>query len=154
MTMTVLLALHIVAATIWVGGMFFAYVVLRPAVGGIEPAPERPRLWRRVFHRFFLFVSGSVLVLLASGYAMLFLVFGGFAGAGVYIHVMHGIGWIMFLAYGHLRFAVWPKFRDAVDAGDFEQAGARLNLIRKIVHVNLALGMITIIVGATGPYWP
>lgn len=154
MTMTVLLALHIVAATIWVGGMFFAYVVLRPAVGGIEPAPERPRLWRRVFHRFFLFVSGSVLVLLATGYAMLFLVFGGFAGAGVYIHIMHGIGLIMFLAYGHLRLAVWPKFRDAVDAGDFEQAGGRLNLIRKIVHVNLGLGMVTIIVAATGPYWP
>ncbi len=35
-----------------------------------------------------------------------------------------------------------------------EQAGRRLGLIRKIVHVNLALGMITMIVAATGPYWP
>ena len=154
MTMTVLLALHIVAATVWVGGMFFAYVVLRPAIGGIEPAPERARLWRRVFHRFFLFVTISVLVLLASGYAMMFLVFGGFAGAGVYIHIMHGIGWLMFLAYGHLRFAAWPKFRNAVDAGDFDQAATRLALIRKIVHVNLGLGLITIVIGATGPYWP
>ena len=154
MTMTVLLALHIVAATIWVGGMFFAYAVLRPAVGGIEPATERARLWRRVFHRFFLLVTLSVLVLLATGYGMLFLVFGGFAGAGVYIHIMHAIGWIMFLAYGHLRFAAWPKFRNAVDAGDFDQAGKRLALIRKIVLVNLVLGMITVVIAGTGPYWP
>ncbi|WPZ32822.1 CopD family protein [Thalassobaculum sp. OXR-137] len=154
MTMTVLLALHIVAATVWVGGMFFAYVVLRPAVGGIEPAPERPRLWRRVFDRFFLFVSISVLTLLATGYAMLFVVLGGFANAGIHIHIMNGVGLLMMLMYGHLRFAVWPKFRNAVDAGDFEQAGTRLVLIRKIVHVNLGLGMITMIVAATGRYWP
>jgi uncharacterized membrane protein len=154
MTMTVLLALHIVAATIWVGGMFFAYTVLRPSMGALEPASERPKLWRRVFARFFLFVSVSVVALLASGYAMLFLVFGGFGGAGVYIHIMHGIGLIMFLAYGHLRFAAWPKFRNAVDAGDFPQAATRLALIRKIVLVNLVLGLITIVVGSTGRYWP
>ncbi|MDF1793302.1 MAG: CopD family protein [Thalassobaculaceae bacterium] len=154
MTMTVLLALHIVAATIWVGGMFFAYVILRPAIGGIEPASERPKLWRRVFQRFFLFVSIAVITLIATGYAMLVHVFGGFAGAGIYIHIMHGVGLIMFLAYGHLRFAAWPKFRNAVDAGDFAEAGQRLGLIRKIVAVNLGLGWIAIIAGATGPYWP
>ncbi|MEQ8586246.1 MAG: CopD family protein [Thalassobaculaceae bacterium] len=154
MTMTVLLALHIVAATIWVGGMFFAYVVLRPAVAGIEPPPERVKLWRRVFDRFFTYVSLSVLALLASGYGMLFIGFGGFAGAGAYIHIMHLTGLVMFLAYGHLRFAAWPKFRKAVDADDFEQAGRRLGLIRKIVAVNLALGWITVIVGSTGRYWP
>lgn len=154
MTMTVLLALHIVAATIWVGGMFFAYVVLRPAVGGIEPPPERARLWRRVFERFFLYVSLSVLALIATGYGMIFLVFGGFAGVDPYVHIMHAVGLIMFLAYGHLRFAAWPKFRNAVDSDDFEQAGRRLGLIRKIVAVNLGLGWVTVIVGATGRYWP
>lgn len=154
MTMTVLLALHIVAATIWVGGMFFAYVILRPSIGGIEPAAERPKLWRRVFERFFQYVTISVITLIATGYGMLFLVFGGFANAGIYIHVMHGVGLVMFLAYGHLRFAAWPKFRNAVDAADFAEAATRLGLIRKIVALNLGLGWITIIAGATGPYWP
>lgn len=154
MLMTILLALHIVAATVWVGGMFFAYVILRPSMGGIEPPPERPKLWRRVFERFFVYVSISVITLLATGYIMMFHVFGGFAGAGSHIHVMHLTGWVMFLAYGHLRFAAWPKFRNAVDAGEFEEAGKRLGLIRKVVAFNLGLGWITIIAGATGPYWP
>lgn len=154
MTMTILLALHIVAATIWVGGMFFAYVILRPSMGGIEPASERPKLWRRVFERFFLFVSISVLTLLITGYAMLFLHFGGFAAAGLYIHIMNAVGLVMFAAYGHLRFAAWPKFRNAVDAGDFEDAGRRLATIRKVVAINLGLGWVTVITAATGPYWP
>jgi len=154
MLMTILLALHIVAATIWVGGMFFAYVILRPSIGGIEPASERPKLWRRVFERFFLFVSISVVTLLATGYAMLFLHFGGFAGAGVHIHLMNALGLVMIAAYGHLRFAAWPKFRRAVDDGAFEEAGKRLTTIRYIVATNLGLGWVVIITAATGPHWP
>ena len=154
MLMTVLLALHVVAATVWVGGMFFAYVILRPSVGGIEPATERPKLWRRVFDRFFLYVSISVVTLFATGYGIIFLVYGGFAGLGFHIHLMNLTGLIMFAAYGHLRFAAWPKFRNAVDDGDFETAGKRLNLMRYIIAVNLGLGWITILTAITGPYWP
>ncbi|NQW08282.1 MAG: CopD family protein [Alphaproteobacteria bacterium] len=151
--MTILLTLHVITATIWVGGMFFAYVVLRPSIGEIEPPAERPRLWRRVFERFFLWVSISVLVLLATGYAMIFLVFGGFSAAGIHIHVMNATGLLMFLVYGHLRFGVWPKFRRAVDADDFTTAAAKLVSIRRIVAINLGLGWVTIVAGATGRYW-
>jgi putative copper export protein len=35
-TMTVGLVLHILGAIVWVGGMFFAYMVLRPAAGEME----------------------------------------------------------------------------------------------------------------------
>ena len=37
MTSAAATALHVLAAVVWVGGMFFAYLVLRPAVGGIAP---------------------------------------------------------------------------------------------------------------------
>jgi len=60
------LALHIVAAVIWVGGMFFAYMVLRPSAGPLEPALRLP-LWHRVFGRFFPWVWASIVALLASG---------------------------------------------------------------------------------------
>jgi len=40
--LTVGVAFHVVAAVIWVGGMFFALVVLRPATGPLEP-PVRLR---------------------------------------------------------------------------------------------------------------
>ncbi len=149
-----LVALHILAAVIWVGGMFFAYVVLRPSVGGIEPAAERPRLWRRVFARFFPWVSAAVLVLIASGYALVFGQFGGMAGIGLHVHLMQGIGWIMFLLYGHLYFASWGRFRRAVDAGDLQAAGPALASIRRIVAINLVLGLIVVVIGASGRYWP
>ena len=152
--LTLLLAVHIVAAVIWVGGMFFAYVCLRPAVAGIEPPMERPKLWVRVFGKFFPIVGLSVIALLVSGYLMLFGAFGGFSGAGAYIHIMHLTGLLMCLLFGHLYFAVWPKFRRAVEAEDGEIAGAKLNTIRWIVATNLGLGWITVIVGSTGRYWP
>ena len=78
--MTILVALHILAAVVWVGGMFFAYMVLRPSAGPLEP-PARLALWQRVFGRFFPWVWASIAVLLISGYTMLFVHFGGFAAA-------------------------------------------------------------------------
>jgi|SRR5580658_248823 uncharacterized membrane protein len=146
------LALHILAAVLWVGGMFFALQVLRPAAGALEPALRLP-LWRRVFGRFFPWVWASVAVLLVSGYAMVFWGFGGFAGVGLHVHVMQVIGIVMVLAYAHLYFAPWRRFRRAVDAGDFAAAAKPLDQIRQIVTVNLVLGLIVVVVGATGRYW-
>ncbi|WP_205620575.1 CopD family protein [Nisaea denitrificans] len=152
-TMIIALAIHIVSAVIWVGGMFFAYSVLRPSMGTLEAAPDRLRLWRAVFARFFRYVIIEIVLLLGSGYWMIFMEFGGFAGAGMHIHIMNLTGFLMMGLFGHLYFAEWLKFRRAVDAEDFPTAGARLNRIRLIVGTNLGLGWVTIIVGATGRYW-
>ena len=47
----VLLMLHLSSAIVWVGGMFFAYVCLRPAAIELLEPPARLRLWRGVFSR-------------------------------------------------------------------------------------------------------
>src|SRR5262245_19315778 len=73
--------LHIPVAVVWVGGTFAIYVCLRPALVTLEP-PQRLRLMRVTFQKFFPWVWTAVLLLLASGYSMVFIVFGGFAGAG------------------------------------------------------------------------
>jgi len=150
--MTVLVALHALAAVLWVGGMFFAYMVLRPSAGPLEP-PARFALWHRVFSRFFPFVWASIAVLLASGYAMLFIRFGGFAGAGLYIHVMQATGILMMLLFLHLFFAPWRRFSRAVAAGAWSDAAAALDQIRRIVAINLVLGVITVAAGASGRFW-
>jgi uncharacterized membrane protein len=146
------IALHILAAVFWVGGMAFAYIVLRPATGPLDP-PVRLALWRRVFERFLPWVGLGIVVLLVSGYGMIFLVFGGFGGVPAYVNVMQGLGIIMVLLYLHLYFAPWPRFRGAVDHGALTQAAAQLNQIRIIVAVNLVIGIVTVIVGASGRYW-
>ena len=151
--MPVLVALHALAAVIWVGGMFFAYAVLRPSAGPLE-TPARLALWHRVFGRFFPWVWLSIAVLLVSGYAMLFVRFGGFAGVPLHINVMQATGILMIGLFFHLYFAAWKCFSRAVDEGTLTDAGAALGQIRRIVAINLALGLLTVAVGASGRFWP
>ena len=151
--MALLIALHILAAVVWVGGMFFAYIVLRPSAGPLEP-PLRLALWSRVFGRFFPWVWASIAALLISGYAMLFVHFGGFAGAPPHINVMQVTGIVMMLLFLHLYFAPWRRFSRAVEAGALQDAATSLNQIRRVVAINLVLGLITVIVGVSGRFWP
>ena len=146
------LALHILSAVVWVGGMFAAYVCLRPAAGGLEP-PQRLALWRGFFQRFFPWVWVSVVLLLASGYWMLVTTFGGFAKAPLYINLMQTVGLIMVALYAWLFHGPWLKFKRAVDAQQWPEAGAQLNRIRQIIAVNLPLGLIVVAIGGTGRFW-
>jgi uncharacterized membrane protein len=147
-----LIGLHLLAALFWVGGMAFAYTILRPATGPLDP-PARLGLWRRVFARFLPWVGVAIIVLLASGYGMVSAVFGGFRGLPMYVNAMQGIGIVMMLLYLHIMFAPWKRFRTAVDGGAFPEAAKNLNQIRILVGINLILGVITVLIGATGKYW-
>ncbi len=150
--MTIGLIIHSLLAAIWVGGMFFAYIILRPSLQELGPL-VRLGLWRAVFKRFFPWVWMSVLGLLASGYFMIFFGFGGFAGAGLHVHIMHLTGLIMAALFVFLYYVPWTAFRQAVDKEDLPTAAARLGTIRKIVGANLALGLLTVALGASGRYW-
>jgi uncharacterized membrane protein len=147
-----LVALHILSAVVWVGGMFFAYVVLRPAAGPLEP-PERFALWHRVFGRFFPWVWASIVLLLVSGYSILFHSFGGFAMAPLHVNVMQGIGIVMILLFLHLFFAPWRRFGHAVERKAWPEAAKELGQIRRIVAINLTLGLLTVAAGASGRFW-
>jgi uncharacterized membrane protein len=148
----VLIALHVLAAVVWVGGMFFAYMVLRPSASALAPE-ARLNLWHGVFRRFFPFVWASIAVLIASGYGMMFLAFGGFAGAPLYIHAMQGTGILMMLLFLHLFFGPWRRFGAAVRTAQYPEAGKLLGEIRRVVATNLLLGLLTIVGGASGRFW-
>jgi uncharacterized membrane protein len=150
--MTFLVALHVLAATIWVGGMFFAYLVLRPAAAGLEP-PQRLALWARIFGKFFYWVWLAVILLPLTGYAMIFGWFGGMQNVSVHVHAMQLLGWIMTLAYLHLFFAPYRRLQRAVTAADWSAAGTQLAQIRWIVLFNLTLGLAVVAIAAGGRYW-
>ncbi|HVH80746.1 MAG TPA: hypothetical protein VM782_15225 [Stellaceae bacterium] len=145
---SIALIVHIFSAVVWVGGMFFALIVLRPASGPLDP-PQRLALWERVFSGFFPWVFAAIALLLISGFT-LFL--GGYA-IGPYVHLMMAIGILMMLIFFHLYFAPWKRFRVALAAGDNVAAAAQLNQIRFIVTVNLVLGLLTAAIGGSGRYW-
>jgi len=145
-------AAHALAAVVWVGGMFFAYVVLRPSLGFLEP-PQRLTLWSAVFSRFFVWVWLAVAILLGTGYHMVFAELGGFDQAGLYILLMHGIALLMTALFAFLFFVPFPRFRAFVAAGDWPDAAGQLNLIRRIVATNLVLGLVNILVATSGRFW-
>jgi len=147
-----LLAVHLLAAVFWVGGMAFAYTVLRPAAGALDPAVRLP-LWRRVFARFLPWVGVSIVALLVSGFGMMLLIFGKPSTQLPYVQIMATTGIIMMLLFLHLIFAPWRRFRDALDRGALPEAAKSLNQIRVVVGINLLLGVLTIVVGGTGRYW-
>jgi uncharacterized membrane protein len=149
---TIALILHILAATVWVGGMFFAYQVLRPASAALESGP-RLELWGRVLGLFFPWVFAAIALLLLSGYWMVFAAFGGFRGLALYINLMQGIGILMMLLFFHLYFAPFRRFRAALARQDWAAGARQLAQIRLIVAINLVLGLVTVAIGGSGRYW-
>lgn len=149
--MAVAITLHVLAAVIWVGGMFFAYMALRPAAGVLDPSVRLP-LWVRTFARFFPWVWAAVVLLPATGYWMIFNVFGGFAGAALYIHAMQGLGILMALIFLHVFFAPYRRLRQAVATQNWPEAARRLGQIRMLIGLNLLLGLATIVIAVAGEH--
>ena len=150
--MAILVGLHILAVVVWVGGMFFAYNVLLPSAGPLASA-ERLALWHRVFRRFFLWVWASIVVLLTSGYGMIFVYLGGFSRAGLHVDIMQVTGMLMMLLFLHLFFSPWRRFCHAIETRAFSEAVKELDRIRRIVAINLVLGILTVAIGASGRFW-
>jgi uncharacterized membrane protein len=146
------IGLHALSATLWIGGMFFAYQVLRPVAAGQLDPPQRLRLWSGVFARFFPWVWLFVIVLPASGYWLAFGVFGGLGGLGLHVHVMQALGWLMIGLFLHLYFAPFRRLKESVITEDWPEAGRQLNQIRRIVGMNLGLGLVVVAVAAGGRY--
>lgn len=143
MTALVLLkALHVLCAVVWVGGMFFAILVLRPSLGVLEPA-GRLALHAQVFQRFFRVVWHVMPLIILTGYAMIFGFFGGMAGVRWPVHVMMLLGLIMAAIFAFLYFVPYRRFRTATDA---PAKAAAVDAVRKLITMNLALGLVAIVV--------
>ena len=140
--------LHVLSVVIWVGGMFFAYMALRPiAAERLEP-PQRLNLWEGVFGRFFPWVWASVALILLSGLYMM----AQLGKPPVYVMLMFVLGVVMMLLFAHVFFAPFKRLKRAVAAQDWKAGGAALGQIRKLIAINLTLGVLTVTVATLGAY--
>lgn len=144
-----LLTLHSLAAVLWIGGIFFAFMVLRPVSTTLEP-PARLQFWTAVFARFFPWVWVFIGVLVISGYVDLFARFGGFQAPG-YLVVMQMIGWIMILLFAWLSFVLVGRLHRAVRGQRWPDAAAAMQPIRQIMAINLMLGIVITVIGVARP---
>lgn len=150
--MALLISLHVLFVVIWVGGMFFAYMALRPAAASVLEPPQRLSLWAASFSRFFPWVWGAIVIILVTGLLLIFKYFGGMAGTAVYIHAMLGLGVLMMLIFVHVFFAPYQRLKRAVAAQDWPAGGKALNQIRVLIAINLSLGLLTVLVATVGKY--
>lgn len=134
--------LHLVAAILWLGGMAFMLLALRPSLATLQTPAQRLPLLAAVLRRFFVLVWAAIGILLLSGGYM----FGhaGAQAAPIGWHLMTGIGVLMVLIFGHIYFALFRPIQRAVAAADWPAAARRAELVAKLVAVNFVLGWLAV----------
>ncbi|WP_347904487.1 CopD family protein [Pseudomonas purpurea] len=143
--------LHVLAALIWVGGMFFAWMVLRPAAMKALEGPARLKLWVEVFQRFFVWVWVAVVMLPLSGVGLIHLRFSGFETAPRYVQIMMGLYVVMTALFIRIQALQLPELRKAVLAEDWPSGAATLGNIRRLVGINLLLGLLVVAIASARP---
>jgi uncharacterized membrane protein len=146
--MRIALWLHLLATVVWVGGMFFAHVALRPAAAALPP-PVRLPLVSATLATFLMWVAAAVVTIITTGFMMIF-ARGGFGAVGGSVHVMTVLGLVMATIYGFIMAVPFPRVRAGVAAGNLQAAGEALTQVRRLVGVNLVLGLVTITVAVLG----
>ncbi|MCM2289915.1 MAG: hypothetical protein NDI67_12885 [Sulfuritalea sp.] len=139
--------IHLLAVIVWVGGMFFAHVCLRPVAAAQLPPPQRLPLLAAVLGRFFVAVGVALLLLWGSGLVR-------FAQVGaeipVHWHAMLGLGSVMTIIFAVIVLRFYCPMLVALAAQDWPQAGKAMNSIRVLVLTNLILGFVTVAVAMLG----
>jgi len=146
--MVVSLLFHVLGIVVWVGGMFFAYMALRPVAASVLEPPQRLTLWAGVFGKFFPWVWVSVLLILLTGLHMMALF--GWLAAPLYVLAMLAIGLLMMLIYLVVFFMPYAKLKRAVAGQNWKAGGAALGQIRQLIGINLVLGLLTIVLVFAG----
>ncbi|MGN8341979.1 CopD family protein [Pseudomonas sp. SMV71] len=143
--------LHLLAALVWVGGMFFAWMILRPAAMAALEGPARLKLWLEVFQRFFVWVWVAVVLLPISGTGLIHLRFSGFETAPRYVQIMMGLYVVMAALFIRIQALQLPSLRSAVEGQDWPAGAAVLGKIRQLVGINLLIGLLVVAIGAARP---
>ncbi|MEI6414119.1 MAG: CopD family protein [Pseudomonadota bacterium] len=146
----VAIILHLLGTLIWVGGMFFAHMTLRPAAAELLDPPQRLPLLNRVLQGFFRWVWLAVAVILATGFWMNFGPLGG--PVRLAVHLMMGIGLLMTGIFIYIWTVPYRGLAAAVRVADWPAAGVRMKVIRSLILTNLILGLIATILGGVSRF--
>lgn len=148
--------LHLLSLIVWIGGMVFVPFFLRPAAARLE-APDRVQLMHDVLGRFFNAVLTAAGLVLVTGVWMIGRVAKQTVQAGASFNmpvtwmVMAVLGLLMMAIFGHIRFGLYKRLTRAVTASAWPAGGEVLASIRTWVLVNLALGVLIVVLTLVGP---
>ena len=145
------LILHLVAINVWVGGTFFAIVILGRAITNISAA-QQLALWQLVLQRFFNWAWIAVFILLISGTWMVNSIYGGFDTIPVYIILMGLIALLMISVFIYIYFFPYRQYKLLLQMNDIDSCIRKLAVIRFAGTINMILGICVVVVIGSGPY--
>jgi uncharacterized membrane protein len=148
--MAIAVTLHLLGVIVWVGGMFFAHMVLRVALNKMLEPQVRLPLMLTVFDSFFPWVWASVILILASGYWMLFVVYE--TESTFWLNFMSVVGTLMAVIFLFIYAIPYHQLGRALKTRDMPRAVSAISQIRQLILVNLTLGTVTTVVTLFGKY--
>ena len=147
-------AIHLLAAVVWVGGMFFMVACLRPAASVLEP-PQRVRLMHATMRRFFAVVAVAATLALLSGTTMIVLARNEAVRAGLVFNMpldwyaMAVLFFVMLGVFAHVL-VLFRRLDQVVAAARWPDAAGLLSAIRWEVTINLVIGVFIIVLVRLG----
>jgi uncharacterized membrane protein len=138
---SLVLAIHLIGMTAWVGGMVYAVFVLRPSLGLLD-ATQRASVHLQSLTRFFRIVWHTMPTVLVTGWLMI-LHEGGFAVVSWQVNAMQLLGLAMAGLFARIYFGPFQKARRAI-----RPQPATFDSIRALVTINIGLGLLTILAAA------
>lgn len=150
--LAVLLALHLLFAVIWVGGMAFAWLCLRPAAGETLASAYRARLWQATLSRFFAMIWFAAPGLALTGYRLASRLYGPPDAYPWHVAAMHIAAWVMIALFLIARFVPYRRLERALTADDAASAAAAMGGLRRVVGANLLVGVAVVLVAGAGRY--
>lgn len=142
--------LHLAAGIVWMGGMAFMLLALRPAAISVLDAHHRNRLMGAVWGRFFIVVAVAIAVLFFSGMHLYTAIFRatrlatGEGGVPLGWNIMVMLGLLMMLLFGHI-YGQYRRYRRGLRTNDNTLVLRAATQIHVWMLVNFILGWLAII---------
>jgi uncharacterized membrane protein len=142
-----LLVVHILSAVVWVGGMVYALLVLRPALNVLDNT-LRLQVHMLALKKFFLLVWHAMPLMLLTGWGMIPLAGWNMATLPWYVNAMQGLALVMAAIFLFTFFGPYRRLRRAIRPGP-----EILGRIRLLMTANLVLGVAIIVIASQGQRW-
>lgn len=125
-----LLALHILFAMVWIGGMIYTLIFLRPSLNVLKTQEQKFELMGKVYGRFFAAVWLSIAVLFLTGMYLWHSYRKDFYQNPIF-HFKLFLFFLMFLIFSYIYFFLYRK--------------GKLSPIPGLVWVNTILGILIVL---------
>jgi len=142
---TIIIFLHVFSAVIWVGGMIAIRVAVHPSLQSIEDAKIKLGKTLEIVGRLFNLVMPFIIILLVTAVIMIV----ALELKGGIVYIKEAIWSIMSINYGFMYYKR-AKAQKLFNSGNLKEAKEQVRLLpNRLLPINIALGVVAIILGVT-----